>query len=372
MHVYFLYLVIYTASSNATCPLYDSTKSFEENCKQGPHLTCTMPQRQRAPQSEWQMLLDYRVASPIGMPACAIMTSKGIAWMARLGFDVFTYKTVCSKKIISYELPNLCYVACDRQITHDDIGTTFYATDRLPDQTTTLAVSNSLGNPCDDWNWISHDIAQARASLHEGQILIVSVFGLGADQDAIAHDFGRTAQMAYKAGAHCIELNFSCPNHIHGLLYKNSTMVHAIVKHVYESVPIPIIIKVGVFDSKEQMRTIFHQAADAGARGVCGINTVPVHIIGHDGKPFFGAHRSISGLSGAPIRTLAHTFIRDAVAIIKEDALNLIILGTGGITSPEHFQEFLDLGATVALSGTGAMWNPYLAMMYHDKQSWEL
>ncbi len=138
------------------------------------------------------------------------MTSKGIALASQLGFNVLTYKTICGNNNVAHPFPNICYVSSDRQLTHDDIGKIFYAITIMPKQPEDITISNSLGCPCGDPEWVAHDIAQARAALHEGQVLIVSVLGQGATLQDIAQDFAVTAQMAYKAGAQIIELNFSC------------------------------------------------------------------------------------------------------------------------------------------------------------------
>ncbi len=367
--LFFLCIILCLSSTAATAHLYDITKSFEENYKQTSSLDCSISQRYVPPRSQWGSLLGYPIISPIGIPACAIMTSRGIALAAGLGFDVLTYKTICSGKVRSHPLPNICYVSCNRQIGNHDIGAPFYATDTPPEDASMIAISNSLGNPSDSPEGIMHDIAQARATLHEGQVLIVSVFGRGADEHTIAHDFAAAAQLAYEAGAQIIELNLSCPNVVHGFFYKNAAMVHTIIQCVQRVVPLPIIIKVGVFDSKEQMREILKSSAQAGARAICGINSVPVKIVTAQGVPFFGTGRITSGLSGAPIRTLAKQFIVDAREIIMQDNLDLIILATGGITSTEHFKEFFDLGADIVLSGTGAMHDPYLASRYLSEQA---
>ena len=363
--------LIFNISQCIIHPLYDISESFEENCRQGPS-DFFIPKRTMPDKKQWQTLLGYPIASKIGIPACAIMTSKGIAFAAKLGFDVLTYKTIRSTKTASYQTPNVCFVDCDHQITHDEIGKTVCSAKTI-EKYENIALCNSLGNPCGDVEWVEKDIAKARACLQEGQVLIVSVFGQGADRESIAHDYAQTAHIAHKAGAQIIELNLSCPNVIHGFFYKDPVMMEAIIKRVCTAVHIPVIIKVGVFDSKEQMRTILKTAAQAGAQGICGINTVPVCVNDSNGKPFFGTQRISSGLSGAPIRNLAKEFIHDAQEIIHHENLNLVILATGGITHPDHFQEFIDLGADVAQCATATMWNPYLAVdFHHNTQKKEL
>ena len=51
-----------------------------------------------------------------------------------------------------------------------------------------------------------------------------------------------------------------------------------------------------------------------------------------------------------------------------EENINLTLLATGGVTRAEQFQELLDDGADIAMSGTGMMWDPYLASEYHHVQ----
>ena len=38
------------------------------------------------------------------------------------------------------------------------------------------------------------------------------------------------------------------------------------------------------------------------------------------------------------------------------------LMGTGGVTLPEHFDHFFKAGADVAMSAVGMMWDPYLAV----------
>ena len=342
-------------------PLYDISKTFEENFAQE-YLdriqNYSIPSR-----SHWSSLFGYPLASPLGVPACAIMTSKGITLASKLGFNVLTYKTIRNHSHAGLDYPNMCYVDCDHQLTTAEIGGPFHILNEQ--RKDFLALSNSFGISSSELDWLKKDIAKARASLSEGQILIVSVLGSATETKTIEQDFAATAKFAYEAGAHIIEINLSCPNIDGGLLYKNPELIFTIVNKVFHEIPIPIIIKLGTFDSSLQMRASLKAAALAGARGICGINAVPIKVITRDNKPFFGSDRAISGLSGDPIRMLALQYITDAYAIIQEEKLDLVIFATGGITKHEHFQYFFDAGATVAMSATGMIWNPYLAVEYY-------
>jgi len=61
--------------------------------------------------------------------------------------------------------------------------------------------------------------------------------------------------------------------------------------------------------------------------------------------------------------------VQETRTIIDQEKLDLTILATGGITKAEHFDLFFNAGADIALSATGAMWNPYLANEYHQQQN---
>ena len=59
--------------------------------------------------------------------------------------------------------------------------------------------------------------------------------------------------------------------------------------------------------------------------------------------------------------------MRASREINEREKLGLAIIGVGGITLPEHFNEFYNAGADIAMTATGMMWAPYLAMRYHEE-----
>ena len=136
--------------------------------------------------------------------------------------------------------------------------------------------------------------------------------------------------------------------------------------------PLPLILKVGLFADPELMREVFIAAARAGVRAICGINSVSMQVIDKEGKPALGEGRASSGVCGASIQSEALHFIRKSAEINRKEKLDLTLMGCGGIVEPTHFDEFLKLGATAALTATGMMWDPYLAMRWHRKESEKL
>lgn len=346
--------------------LYDIHKSFASNWHHGPIYNGTFPKRMLPPKRSWLTLFGHKVMSPIGVPACPWSTSKGIAFLSKLGFDIFTYKTVRSVASDAHTWPNLAFVA-DTDNPHKQAC--IIATQE-PEQSTGKTVANSIGNVSFDPDIMQQDIAQTRSALAKGQLLMVSVYGSNQKQRTVIQDYIYTALLAQKAGAQVIECNLSCPN-IPGEkpLYKKPDKVYMLIKKMCQAVTIPVIIKIGLCDHQQQLHDILVYAARAGAQGVCGLNTIAAHIIHKDGRSFFGTKRSIAGLSGNSIRPLALTFIQAARSIIDREKLPLTLLATGGITEPPHFDQFLKAGAQVAMSATGTFFNPQLAMQWHTSHA---
>ena len=323
--------------------LYDVTQDFAYNAQKKYPETLVLA---RDPPS--RSLFGYPINSQIGIPACAIMMSGGIEWAARSGFDILTYKTVRSSPFAGHPPPNILLLETD-----------------------SLTIANSVGIPSFSLDFMLQDIAKAKSSLLLGQVLIVSIIGNPSEERTLEEDFAFLAKEVAKAGAHVIEANLSCPN-LHSPLatYKDPAAVAKIAKAICEAVPnIPVILKVGIFDSLEQMKEIFKAASGSHVQGICGINSVPMEILDKNGNPVFGESRRIAGVSGDYIRPMALDFIRNARRIIQEEKLDLVLLAAGGITKAEHFDLFLEEGADIALSATGTMWNPDLAIEFHKSKA---
>ncbi|HLJ31923.1 MAG TPA: orotate phosphoribosyltransferase [Candidatus Babeliales bacterium] len=325
-----------------------------------------LPTVSRAPQEKWHDFLGYKIASPIGISACAATHSTGIRLAARLGCDVLTYKTIRCHEWPAHPQPNIAFVNCPASLMSDDIGKTVVASDNQFLCSSNIAIANSFGNQSMDPDWVKNDIQKAKQSLLPGQVLIVSVFGNTHDE------WIKAAQLAVESGADIIEANFSCPNlNTHNQpLYTLPDDIFSTAQTLVQSIPthIPLILKFGVFTDKHLMRQALIAAAQAGARGICGINTIPMKVVNADGAPTFG-NRIFAGVSGAPIQQLALDFIKKASTIIHQENLKLVLLAVGGIMKPSHFLKFLHAGATIALSATGMMYNPCLASHYHEQRS---
>jgi dihydroorotate dehydrogenase (NAD+) catalytic subunit len=349
-------------------PLYDIGKTFEENFRNPPFTLINPPFRQWPPKDQWVSFLGFFLASRIGAAACAVTTGKGIALLARLGFDVLTYKTIRRRAYPSHPLPNIVYLDRERVLSEFDLDTPIFTQDS-PVSIEKIAISNSFGNGCLEPEVLVQDIAFAKNSLSEGQVLIVSVYGEGDTLDAVASDFSETALLAQQAGADMVELNLSCPNLLKKgePIYWDAEAVYKITSHVVARVgTLPVLVKLGLLPAPSPLNKILETLARAGASGVSAITSISLRVVDEAQEPAFGK-RIFSGVSGYPIRPLALQCIKEIVQINRKKKLGLAVLGMGGITHPDHFKEFLNAGADIALSATGMMWNPYLASQYHQQ-----
>jgi dihydroorotate dehydrogenase len=351
-------------------PLYDIHKTYLENAEFGPFFEGKIPNRLFPPKEKWIDFLGYSVASPIGIPAGPLLTSSWVKLAAELGFDILTYKTIRSREHPAHPLPNMIYVDTHGTLKNKSDLPPAVSVDHPADQLKDLAVTNSFGMPSKSPHFLREDIPLANSYLKPGQLLVVSVVGTEREHVSFLDDFVLAALLAKEAGAKIIEANFSCPNvdKKAGCLYMSPQTVYeyglALSRAIY---PLPLIIKVGLLPNKELMREVMIAAARANVRAVSGINTISMKVIDKSGHPALGHTRLTSGICGGPIREAALEFIRDAKAINDKEKLALTLIGVGGITLPEHFDHFLESGADVAMSATGMMWDPYLAVRYHQK-----
>lgn len=345
-------------------PIYDIHKTYTENAEQGPFFSGAIPKR---PPAKPINFLGFQLNSPIGVPAGPLLNSRWVALAAKLGYDLPTYKTIRSYAHPSHALPNVIYVkpVADNQAV---------ALKLPPEDLAELSITNSFGNPSQSPDFLLEDIAKANASLGKGQVMIVSVYGTPDQGVSLADDFVRAAVLAREAGAKIIEANFSCPNveKAGGCLYMSSATVLEFVRKLKGAVgSIPLLIKVGLFENEKQMEGVFLAAARGGADGICGINTISMEVLDSQGHPALGEKRRTGGVCGGSIRKKALAFIHQASQIIKKEKLGLTLLGCGGIAKPEHFEEFLHAGAAIAMTATGMMWDPYLALRYHERSRHE-
>lgn len=153
-----------------------------------------------------------------------------------------------------------------------------------------------------------------------------------------------------------LEINISCPNVKEGGIAfgQNPKAVEAITAAVKKKAKQPIIIKLSpnVTDITETAK-----AAQAGGADVLSlINTLLGMKINIHRRTFAVANKT-GGLSGPAIRPVAVRMVYQVA-----QAVNLPIIGMGGITSAEDALEFILAGATAVSVGTANFQNPNTTM----------
>ena len=350
-------------------PIYDIEKTYLENFAEGPFFAGQIPQRVWPKEREWIDFLGYPIASPMGVPAGPLLNSKWVKFAADMGFDVLCYKTIRSHEHPSHPLPNIIPVQTEGFLHPEKLPEHIYQMDELKDVSRkNVGITNSFGNPSRSQSYLGEDIPQGNKKISPGQVMIVSVFGTAHDNVSMVDDFVNTAAFARDCGAKIIEANFSCPNVAKegGSLYASPEAVYNISQRIVKTIgDTPLIIKTGAFTDPFLMKQVFIAAARAGVRAICGLNTISVKVLNKQKRPALGDSRLTCGICGGPIRQAALEFTRKSRAIIDKEKLGLKLLATGGVTLPHHFQQFLEAGADIAMTATGMMWDPFLAMKYH-------
>lgn len=346
-------------------PIYNIHKSYLHNAEEGPFFSGQIPPR---PPSDLINFLGFPVAGRVGIPAGPLLNSKWIKLAADLHYDILCYKTIRSSSFSGHPVPNIVFIDGDVQLTESPEP--IFQKDSIPTRMDSIGITNSFGMPSRSPEYLHKDIPKANALLHPGQAMIVSVVGSGESGNLI-QDFVDAALLAKDCGAKIIEANFSCPNvkGKEGSLYQDPDATLQLTQKIARAIsPIPLIIKVGCYPNRQMLKESCSAIARGGARAIAGINTISRKIVTPSGEPVLGQNRLVSGVCGSPIRQAALQFVEECRAVIDREKLGLTLIGGGGITLPEHFDAFFNAGADFAMTATGMMWNPYLAIQYHQKE----
>lgn len=175
-------------------------------------------------------------------------------------------------------------------------------------------------------------------------------------------DYVETAREISKAAnVHALELNISCPNVKKGGMAFGTIpeVAKQLTKKVKEVSEVPVYVKLSpnVTDIVEMAKAV----EDGGADGLTMINTlVGMRIDIKTGKPIL-ANRT-GGLSGPAIKPVAIRMIYEV-----SQAVNLPIIGMGGIETAADVIEFFLAGASAVAVGTANFVDPYVCPTIIDE-----
>lgn len=155
--------------------------------------------------------------------------------------------------------------------------------------------------------------------------------------------------------ADALEINVSCPNvEKGGVEFGDKESVYRLAKEIKEVTSKPIIMKLSPNVGK--LEEVAISAENGGADAVSLINTLYGLAIDVDTKePQLGG--ITGGLSGPCIKPIALYYVYK----VKE-AINVPVIGMGGISSTSDALEFLLVGASAVEIGTANFINPNIGM----------
>lgn len=199
---------------------------------------------------------------------------------------------------------------------------------------------------------------------HPSKILVVSIMGAKG-----AKSWGQIALQVEDAGADAVELNFSCPNGVAkqgvGLaIGQNKDAISIITKEVKKSIKIPVIVK--LTPNVAGIAEFALAATEAGADGLCAINTV-LGLIGIDietflPKPNVNGYSSFGGISGNCIKPIGLRCIAEISLALNEKYTaynNISVHAVGGVSDWKDTVEYISVGADVVQICTEVMINGF-------------
>ena len=188
-----------------------------------------------------------------------------------------------------------------------------------------------------------------------GTAIIVSVAGRTAD------DFVELAERVGAApGVAAIELNLSCPNVSGGVDFGTSPQsCESVVRRARDRCAVPILAK--LTPTVTSIADIARAAADGGADAVSLINTVLAMAIDwRKRRPMLG--NVMGGMSGPAIKPIALRCVHQV-----RSAVDIPIVGIGGIANLDDVMQFLVAGASAIQIGTANYYDPKASMRILDE-----
>ena len=164
-------------------------------------------------------------------------------------------------------------------------------------------------------------------------------------------EFGEMAAMTGNAqGIRALELNLSCPNVENGAMFSYSpALTHDAVSAVKANSPLPVLAKLS--PNVSDIREIARAAVDGGADAVTICNTIPAMRIDLETrKPVLG--NITGGLSGMGLRPVSLALVYQTA-----QAVDVPIIGVGGIFDADHAMEYILAGATAVQIGSANLAN---------------
>ncbi len=203
-----------------------------------------------------------------------------------------------------------------------------------------VGLLNAMGLPNPGIEYFSHEVAAVK---REGATVIGSVIG------GTPEELAEVAALMAGAGADAVELNLSCP-HAKGLgteLGSTPEDVRRACRAVKDRLEVPLFAK--LTPNTSSIAGLAKAAEEGGADAVVAINTLKGMAIAPEARMPVLANR-FGGLSGPAIRPVG---VRCVYEI--HDAVEIPVVGVGGISCGRDALEYIMAGASAVQVGT-AVW----------------
>jgi dihydroorotate dehydrogenase (NAD+) catalytic subunit len=188
-----------------------------------------------------------------------------------------------------------------------------------------------------------------------GTAVIVSVAGRTAEEFVtLAERVGR------EPGVDAIELNLSCPNVSGGVDFgTDATACRNVVAAARQRCDVALLAK--LTPNVTRIAEIAQGAAEGGADAVCLINTVlGMAVDWRKRRPMLG--NVMGGVSGPAIKPIALRCVHQV-----RSAVEIPIIGIGGIASIDDVMQFLVTGASAIQIGTANYYDPTVSTRIVDQ-----
>jgi dihydroorotate dehydrogenase (NAD+) catalytic subunit len=197
----------------------------------------------------------------------------------------------------------------------------------------------------------------------EHHLPYLSALGVPIVVSVAGHDLGEFVAMARRldqtTGVAALELNISCPNVSGGVDFGiDPVLCRRVVAGVREACALPVLAK--LTPNVTNIAAIAQAAAAGGADAISAINTcLGMAVDWRRRKLVLGG--GMGGLSGPAIKPIA---LRAVYQIAQ--AVDIPVVGIGGIATIDDVMEFLVAGASAVQIGTANFYNPSATMTILD------
>ncbi|MBU1197775.1 dihydroorotate dehydrogenase [Candidatus Micrarchaeota archaeon] len=195
--------------------------------------------------------------------------------------------------------------------------------------------------------------------------VIASVF-----ERSPAH-FAEVAALISRAEPDFIELDLSCPNveseqrmKGYGEFASNPDLAFKVVSEVKDQCRLPVFAKLS--PNCSDIAVIARACEEAGADGITAINTAKGMVIQPELRRPVLANRS-GGVSGPALKPIAIKSVYDVY-----EAVDIPIIGTGGVTTGRDAVEMMMAGACAVGVGSAVYWNGFnvFKSITREMQGW--